>query len=413
MYKWSKNSPQTAFKPLNLAFSAVAKKNRVFGNKKLLPARAYIGDKVTKMSVVRPVRHSREAALVNIFLPCEPLHAMGLCAVVPEAISCYMTSAVAERYFVETAENGGVPETFCSYHKIMIGLAESGVLPRPAFVLNTSLACDANQVSFRRLAQFYDVPQYYIDVPSSRSEEAVQYVADQIRGMTDFITEHTGRKLEEEKLRQAVKYSRMTVENYEKYLDLRAERSLCDEMTSELYSAVANHVLMGSAQAYEYSRRLVEQTAKIPAGRTRKRIVWMHTLPNWQDALKDVLDLNDRVEIVACDMACDNLQPMDENHPYESLARRLVNNFFNGTALDRLEYTASLARRLHADGVVMFCHWGCKQTLGAAAIAADFFREKGIPALILDGDGCDSANVSDGQMRTRMEAFVEQLEGGK
>jgi benzoyl-CoA reductase/2-hydroxyglutaryl-CoA dehydratase subunit BcrC/BadD/HgdB len=35
----------------------------------------------------------------------------------------------------------------------------------------------------------------------------------------------------------------------------------------------------------------------------------------------------------------------------------------------------------------------------------------GLPTLVLDGDGCDARNVADGQMVTRVNAFLEQLEG--
>ena len=34
-----------------------------------------------------------------------------------------------------------------------------------------------------------------------------------------------------------------------------------------------------------------------------------------------------------------------------------------------------------------------------------------ISTLVLDGDGCDSGNVNDGQMVTRLQAFLELLEG--
>ena len=42
-------------------------------------------------------------------------------------------------------------------------------------------------------------------------------------------------------------------------------------------------------------------------------------------------------------------------------------------------------------------------------------REKleaaGFPTLILNGDGCDRSNSSDGQIATRLNAFLEMLEG--
>lgn len=69
------------------------------------------------------------------------------------------------------------------------------------------------------------------------------------------------------------------------------------------------------------------------------------------------------------------------------------------------------AKALNADGVILFCHWGCKQTMGMAMLARQMLSDAGLPTLVLDGDGCDSRNVADGQMVTRVGAFLEQLEG--
>ena len=39
--------------------------------------------------------------------------------------------------------------------------------------------------------------------------------------------------------------------------------------------------------------------------------------------------------------------------------------------------------------------------------------EKDLPMLILDGDGIDKRNSHDGQMKTRLEAFLEMLDEAK
>jgi benzoyl-CoA reductase/2-hydroxyglutaryl-CoA dehydratase subunit BcrC/BadD/HgdB len=72
-----------------------------------------------------------------------------------------------------------------------------------------------------------------------------------------------------------------------------------------------------------------------------------------------------------------------------------------------------MSKKLRADGVVYFCHWGCKQTLGGAQFVKDYMESAGYPALILDGDGCDRGNINDGQMLTRMQAFLEMLEAAR
>nr|MBP8990252.1 2-hydroxyacyl-CoA dehydratase [Clostridia bacterium] len=58
-------------------------------------------------------------------------------------------------------------------------------------------------------------------------------------------------------------------------------------------------------------------------------------------------------------------------------------------------------------------HWGCKNTLGSSRLIKQALEESGLLTLVLDGDGCDPANNSDGQMATRLDAFLELLEGNR
>ena len=404
--------PERARRLLRTAYSLVGVQMRLFPPKDVLPARCRMQG-ATARSMAAGLGKPNRAACVNIFLPCELLHALDIPPVLPEGLSCYLVSTAAERVFVEAAEERGVPESYCSYHKILLGLAETGVMAKPRFVLNTSLACDANLLTFRRLARFWDVPHFTVDVPFSPAEDSVAYVADQLRAMGGFVQAHTGRALPEDALRAAMARARATVEGYRRYLELRAGRHLPDEMTSEMLSVFALHPMLGSPAALDYVERLCAQTAALPEGRRGKRLLWLHTLPHWQDSLRALLNFREDVEIVGCDMTLDADLLPDPDHPYESMASRLVYSSFNGGAARRAERAAELARLLRADGAVYFCHWGCKQTSGAAQLVKARLEAAGFPTLVLDGDGCDSGNVNDGQMVTRLQAFLELLEGAK
>ena len=92
------------------------------------------------------------------------------------------------------------------------------------------------------------------------------------------------------------------------------------------------------------------------------------------------------------------------------MARRLVENHFNGRGERRIEKCIRMCSDLEADGAVVFCHWGCKQTAGISVSLKDALEENGFPTLILNGDGCDEDNSSDGQVSTRLNAFIEMLE---
>ena len=395
---------------LSSAYRLVGAQMRYIPPKGMSPARSYM-QSVTSPMMGKALSRPGTCACVNVFLPCELLHAMDITPMIPEGLSCYLVSTAAERPFLQAAEEHGVPESYCSYHKLLLGLAESGVLPAPLCVLNTSLACDANQLTFRRLAERYGVPRFTVDVPMGTSSADLDYVADQLRAMGAFLEKCSGRRLDPERLRLAMERSRRTVEDYRRYLDGRASCSRTEELSAEMFAVMALHPLLGTEESARFAALLARETVARPGPSAGKRILWMHTVPHWQASLMEVLSKSGRCEIVACDMNYEGLAEIDPDRPYESMARRRLESGYNGGAERRVRRSLDMARRLNADGVVYFCHWGCKQTSGAAQYAKRTLEDAGFPTLVLDGDGCDSGNVNDGQMLTRLQAFLEQLEG--
>ena len=104
---------------------------------------------------------------------------------------------------------------------------------------------------------------------------------------------------------------------------------------------------------------------------------------------------------------------MHAEDPYEALAEKMVYSIYNGSVSQRIQEAEKLARETEADGGILFAHWGCKGTIGASSLIKSSLEKAGIPTMILDGDGCNPANTSDGQVSTRLQAFVEILEEGK
>ena len=370
-------------------------------------------------TLTKSFRHPENAVMVSMFTPCEILHAMGIQPLFPEGLSVYLACTNAVDVFVQAAEEADIPETFCSYHKTMIGVAETGVMPAPRLIMNTTIACDANNLSFRRLADFYGIDQVLIDVPHAMDEDAVAYVADQLRAAVPAIEEAVGRSLDADKLRETMAVSAKTLASLDRYLAARPNVSLHSTTTGEMCTVIASHVMLGRPEALAYMEEMegyAADAAQHPVNPQLARILWLHTLPNWQMSLRDILETSTAAEIVGCDMAVDALGvgrravPIDVDKPFESMARRVVYGAFNGPATNRANVALSTAQQLGADGAIVFCHWGCKQTLGASQLIKETFEQSGIPCLVLDGDGCDRRNVAEGQMITRLNAFIEQLQ---
>ena len=192
--KWSNENPGRARWLLKTGWKAQNLKFRFAPDKRLMPAEQYLA-RLMMDTMIRPLERPEESAIVSIFTPCEILQEAGLHPYNVEGFSCYLSASKAERAFLQQAENTGISETLCSYHKTFIGAAQKKVLPKPKCIVYTNLTCDANLLTFKKLAKMYDVPIFAIDVPMQQNEDNVQYVADQLRKLEDFIEECTGKKI--------------------------------------------------------------------------------------------------------------------------------------------------------------------------------------------------------------------------
>jgi benzoyl-CoA reductase/2-hydroxyglutaryl-CoA dehydratase subunit BcrC/BadD/HgdB len=92
------------------------------------------------------------------------------------------------------------------------------------------------------------------------------------------------------------------------------------------------------------------------------------------------------------------------------LALRAIAIPLNGDVQGRIKHLRKLARAYKLDGAINPCNWGCRQGTGARGLISDGLKEVGVPVLNLEVDCVDKRNFAEGQLRTRLEAFIEMLE---
>ena len=102
--------------------------------------------------------------------------------------------------------------------------------------------------------------------------------------------------------------------------------------------------------------------------------------------------------------------PIDPDDPYPGLARRAISIPLNGDIRRRVEHLQELAQAYRIDGAINPCHWGCRQGTGARGLIEEGLKEVGVPVLNLEVDCIDPRNFAQGQLKTRLEAFVEMIE---
>ena len=89
---------------------------------------------------------------------------------------------------------------------------------------------------------------------------------------------------------------------------------------------------------------------------------------------------------------------------------KVISNPGGGQLERRSNLALELVGNYSINGVIHFSHWGCRQSCGGEYVIRDLMRKKGVPMLILSGDGVDSCNYSGEQTKLRLDAFLEMLE---
>ena len=404
----SETNPGRARRVLKIGWQAQNLRLKLLPDKRLQPADRYL-TRLMMETMLKLLQRPEDSVIVSIFTPCELIQEAGLHPYNVEGFSAYLNGSGAEQRFLRQAEESGLSETLCSYHKAFIGAACNDLLPKPRCIVYTNLTCDANLLTFRYLADRYQVPCFFLDVPFQPCEENVRYVADQFRQLKDFLEECTGRNISEEHLSERIARSSRTLENYEMYQKERAGKYVPSDLVTPMYAAMANNILLGTEEEETYTRMLLKDIKQ--AGPAKGiPLYWMHTIPFWSESLKKQLHFQERVRIVGCELAQVFDGTLDPGKPFEAMARRLVYHSMNGEGSRRIENGIRCAKEAGARGAVWFNHWGCKHTMGNARLAKEKFEAAGIPLLILDNDGCDRSHGGEGQLATRLEAFLEMLE---
>ena len=350
----------------------------------------------------------KESVWVNLMAPSEILIAAGLNPVAAEGIAGTLCSMHLEDKAMAFSAARGLSPSLCTFHRSSAGTALWGVFPAPKFTLTTSMLCDGNSGTFKFIAKTYGVPAFFIDVPRGRKKEYVPYVESQLRELITSIENVTGRRFSMTRLSEIIRIEEKSRKALEAMKPLMGEKPVPFQLYELLNATYVLHTLQGDTRlekAIESLKKDIENVYKKPD----KKILWLHIPPYYDNELFQLFSPKGSIWVTSDELWWDWEYPLDPEYPLKSLARKLVYNVQNGTVQERSQSAISLARELQADGAVHFSHWGCRQAAGAVGYMKSMFSKEGIPFLALDGDCVDHSSASDGQYRTRVEAFFEML----
>ncbi len=383
-----------------------------------IPSRLKATQRVTDMFLdasQKALRGDKPYILTTIWAPSEILYALDIIPICLESAASGLAGFGLSDEFLGIAEkNFHTPET-CSILRCGVGAVIDRLFPQPAAVIATTHLCDAAAKVNSTASRVYGCPYFLIDIPQERGEEAVSYVAKQLEEMAHGLSGITGRKFKPEKLAEAIEFS-----NQARRYALRVNE-LRQAVPSPMRGSEALGYLyligqgFGSKKTAEIYRSMAKELEKreekkfTPLGEEKYRLLWLHVRPYFRNRLFHYLELERKASIAFEETNHIFWPELDPEQPFKSVAQRLVLNPANGPIDRYTDIFLDLADKYNVDGVLHYAHWGCRWNYGRLKVVKDAFQKKNRPFVSIDCDSASSQNYVEGQLNSRIDAFLDML----
>jgi benzoyl-CoA reductase/2-hydroxyglutaryl-CoA dehydratase subunit BcrC/BadD/HgdB len=314
---------------------------------------------------------------------------------------------------MEEAEGRGFSLDVCSFHRTALGASYLDAFPEPDILVTASYYCDGKAKTNEILGARYGRRALLLQVPVTVSQDSVRYVEKQLREIAAGIGEAVGQKLDEDRLKEAVRTSNRARQSHLAMLELLKHRPapwggfglISFSINSLMFAGTQMKETLNDAFKAELEHKI--QRAELPP--ERFRIYWLAWIPTYRSNLFGLLEENG-ISVPLCENFRIHSEELDENNPFESLALRCLTNPFVGAGSRRTERLDRIVEDYALDGALLFATPACRHAKTAYPLLKDAFAELGLPFLVLDMDIGDPRDYSPRHTLTRLGAFVELLE---
>jgi benzoyl-CoA reductase/2-hydroxyglutaryl-CoA dehydratase subunit BcrC/BadD/HgdB len=358
----------------------------------------------------RAYRGEGPVVWASLLFPSELIHAAGAVPFYPEMAAAVISSLDLAPRFLDAAAHAGFSSDTCSFHRVILGAWMEGFMPEPACLAAADYLCDSAPLSFRAVSLRGKKPLALAEVPFRSEGRKVETLGSCLEEAARRIASACGVGWDRylEGLEGAVELSNRARLQLREVEELRREHPLLLDGRDALGHLSMLASSFGHPAGERFYGELAAETDGDAATDGVKRLLWMHLKPYYPHHLFDHLERHGG-RIVCEEYNRCYWEEMDPLRPFASLARKLAGHFGVGSGERRARAMRELALSYRVDGAVHFNHWGCRQSAGGAALVREALKKEGIPVLLLEGDCIDGREYQEGQVSTRLEAFLEAL----
>jgi hypothetical protein len=380
------------------------------------------------------ILHARENGKKVVWVPFNfsprIFHALGILPVCVEMLdSMLMMLEEGIEPYLDLAVERGLPDTLCSAQRGVVGLFEAGIIEPPDLLLNGALGgCDPNSKIFEYMAEKWEIPILFLDVPFYHDQRSHDYYAEEYREVVNAVMEMTGTKLEEDRLREVCELSN---EARELALEINEIKRNVPNPVPNVYNGgdTGMRILLdGTQKAVDFYQVALDECSEnlkngVGAAKPEEKIrcLFMYTGYYFDNTFSHWMEQEMGVSVLSTVLSWFDHIPMIDTSDLDSMLYGLSTGMLNLPMTRQLKGQWNMpdnwlddclyyADTYKAECMVFTGHTACKQAWGAYRLVADKVKkELGIPSLRLEGDGWDSRITPISVTKDNLEEFFDMV----
>jgi benzoyl-CoA reductase/2-hydroxyglutaryl-CoA dehydratase subunit BcrC/BadD/HgdB len=363
--------------------------------------------------------------------PAEILRALGFDVYFPENHGALLGTSRSAGKYIPRAHQAGYDDEVCSYLTSDIGAYLSGEtplyeaygltsIPKPDLIVFNTNQCREVSEWFTYFGREFKCPTVGIYPPRHLDEvnsHDIDNVVCQFEDVIKIGSEIIGKQLDQSKLEDAVKLSGQGADLWKQVLE--TARNIPSPFTFWDGTILMAPIVMlrGTQSCIDFYQETLKELRKLTDSGVaavpgeKVRIYW-EGMPIWGRlrALSDLFAENQAAVVASTYCNSWIFDRFDPEDPLRSMADAYTGIFINRSEDAKLSILCQLLDDYKIDGIVFHDSKTCFNNTNSRFGLPERLREAtGTPTLTIDGDLNDLRFFSDGQARTKIETFIEQL----
>jgi benzoyl-CoA reductase/2-hydroxyglutaryl-CoA dehydratase subunit BcrC/BadD/HgdB len=326
---------------------------------------------------------------------------------------------------LDGAETMGLPSDICPVGRLTLYYLHIGVFPRPTAYIAEIHPCDAvssMHSAYLQHPEWRDVPMFAPDAPYHLDEHSLGYYADELRRAADFITTHTGKTLDMNRLKQAIEETNKGVLLFQEYSELR--RSVPTPHGSTLPRTCYGMLLTeGAGNPENGQTRWFEEMVEDAEMRVREnkpeipnqkiRVLWFDFLPVYVNELIPWME-QEWGAVIVMEMAAycpfELIDTSTEDSMFRGLAERSLQHPVmvrqsHSTVDTTLEDVTRIVKDYKMDCVIFPGHMGHKDQHAYANLLSEVCRDLEVPFLNIGINNFDKRYTTVYEIKEKISRF--------